>query len=131
MDRQGLCLGDLARGQELIVEASCERCGGPLGRYSAGLRVPERDFVILSEPGAISRTADFASVGGGDLRARARGLGFRGPRTQPGLYLEEFGGRIYMRKRCTCGANGKRRLSDLGELPLTIRGDGAMPQVLF
>jgi hypothetical protein len=47
----------------------------------------------------------------------------RGPRTQPGLYPEEFCGRSYVRKKCTddCRANEKRRMEDLVDLPITIR----------
>ena len=92
--------------------------------------------MILREAGGISRidvspfrvalTPEFA---------RSRALGVRGPRTQPGLYRETHGERVYLRKRCTCpaGARGrgsKRLVQDIGDLPVTIRTDGTL-QLLF
>jgi hypothetical protein len=131
MSRQTLSLRDLATGRDIDIEAFCERCGAPLGPYVAGLRYPHRDIVIISERGAITRT-EIDAIGAIKRDAAQLGqstLGVRGPRTQPGLYEESFGGRRYLRKRCNCGANDKRRLENLGELPLTIRPTGVFAVV--
>jgi hypothetical protein len=117
MSRQALFLADVAGKLDIDIEAFCEHCGAPLGPYTAGLRFPERDFVIIAERGATRRVLDTKAIN--------RPMGQRGLRTQPGLYEESFGGRRYLRKRCSCPANEKRRLEELGDLPLTIRDSGA------
>lgn len=129
MSVKALCLGDLARSRDWDnVQAFCSRCGAPLGRYSAGLRFPERDIVVISEPGATTRVLDARRMPRGSID---RGIGVRGPRTQPGLYEERFGGQTYLRKRCSCRANDKRRLEDLGDLPVTIRTDDGAIVLVF
>jgi len=129
MSRQPLFLRDVAGQIDIDVEAFCERCGAPLGPYNAGLRYPQRDVVIISERGAITRTPEIGAIKRDATLLGQSTLGARGPRTQPGLYEESFGGRRYLRKRCNCGANDKRRLEDLGELPLTIRPTGVFAVV--
>jgi hypothetical protein len=98
---QAVRLGDIAKALDVLVNVHCEGCGQPLGRYSAGLRYPQGDFVVLSE--GISRLEDFGSAKlPKQERSQARALGSRGPRTQPGLYRETHGEQVYLRKRCTC-----------------------------
>jgi hypothetical protein len=125
MSRQPLFLRDVAGKADIDLEAFCERCGASLGPYTAGLRFPQRDFVIIAERGARTRTAEIKAIKRDAVYlGTSTLLGVRGPRTQPGLYEESFGGTKYLRKRCVCPANEKRRLEDLEGLPLTIRDDG-------
>lgn len=119
MISQALSLGQLAGISDVEVQAFCSDCGQPLGSYFAGKPFPTGEGITLAEKesGPFSRTATPAAV--------QRPL-VRGPRTQPGLYLESYGDQQYIRKRCTCPANEKRRVAQLGELPITIRADGVV-----
>lgn len=101
------------------IEARCERCGGPLGRYSPIEDQSRRGGIILAE---VWRDQLLVV----DRWSRTDATVNRvvpGPRTQPGLYRESFNGRPYLRKRCICGANEKRRGEDVAGLAVMVRDD--------
>jgi hypothetical protein len=87
VSKSTLRLGDIAAALDVDIVAFCEPCGAPLGPYVAGLRYPQRDVVIISERGGITRSPEIGTFKR-DVAAQLMEstLGVRGPRTQPGLY---------------------------------------------
>jgi hypothetical protein len=122
MPRQTLCLGALKAIPIVDVQAFCTDCRQPLGEYFWAERIAKDGVWTLSEKEAGARIADLAELGG----ARVQRPLFKGPRTQPGLYLETFGGRVYLRKRCVCKANQKRTFGAISEMPVELRNDGTV-----
>jgi hypothetical protein len=129
VDKQALSLADCVRmagGKDVDVYAFCSRCSASLGHYWAGWQYPRRDrrdVIVLAEAGSVGRAGRPGMID--------RAMGLAGPRTQPGLYDEEFDGRRYKRKRCSsdCPTNEKRRLEDLGSMPVTPRSGGGFTLV--
>jgi hypothetical protein len=121
VNRVGKTLADIMD-REQIIHAYCSRCGQPLGRYYYAPPIPPTTGPsFLSEAGAVVRAVTPTSATLSEW--------VRGPRTQPGLYREDFAGRGYIRKRCVCGANDKRAFDKLADMPVTTREDGTLALV--
>jgi hypothetical protein len=111
-----MCLETVAADRDVDVQVVCEKSGDDLGVYFGGRRMSD-GLMILAERGGFTRTSSLPVGARHDL--------LRGPRTQAGLFLESFGGNVYMRKRCGCGcSNIKRSLATIATMPLTVRSDG-------
>ncbi|MFB3738723.1 MAG: hypothetical protein ACE14W_07130 [Candidatus Velamenicoccus archaeovorus] len=87
-----------------VLELFCGRCGRSLGAYE----VQERDGFVQLYDQAGSRRA---------LRSAGRRPGVRGPRTgRRRVLVEHHAGETYLRWRCGCGADVRRRADRLGRL---------------
>jgi hypothetical protein len=111
----------VARTPDVEVWTYCT-CGAFLGRYWAG--PPPTGIGITMSETMLGRFHRATTRG---MAQRSERISIRGPRTQPGLYPEEYDGRTYIRKRCPCRpVHNKRGFDSIGDLPITVRDDGGV-----
>jgi hypothetical protein len=105
------------RGGRAQVLVEHGRCGRALGEHSVS------DHAEGVVEGVVIRKALEARYTTGAKALRAQLPGQRGPETTPGIRAERFDREPYSRAHCAClpaDHIDKRRVSKLGELPVTF-----------